>query len=520
MSYLFGKADYSDLPTVEENGKRFSGVETKFFTGSLSGVPDALEAAGTGFAVSAQLALRTTAEAYINADPRVVQGDETLRTKALDSLDAEIFPQVDETLTHLDALNNRDRGFMGEMTYGLTRVLAEYAVGGIAGVGINQALPRTAEEIKQGTDMGTAAALGALQGGVNAVGVALPGTLPLVKGFSPLAQRVGYGVVSNVPLGMVQRGGEQALLESAGQTERAAELPEWNDVKSVALDTLVGAVFGGVARAHEVLTAPKAKTAPTAEEQASKAQQELGSQLSESSKAVILTENLDDYTTRNQPIVGNTPEAEIAVRAAMTEVDMAMRERRAPDLSMLDGQDVTFMPRDLTTPKTFDAIISGIRNQLPSDGVGLKAFRDAVPPEVVQQFDRHSIIAAPDAAYIPDRAMVQIRKVGGVVDPVVRDPQTGRVFVLTDQIKAGNEKAVAERAILMAQESPPIATRTEPLREVNDELAFAEISAKELRNLKNKDVDAVLKEADEFEAQAKDAQQQIDSLIGCMLGYV
>jgi hypothetical protein len=91
-------------------------------------------------------------------------------------------------------------------------------------------------------------------------GFALPFSLPLRAGWgSALFQRMGYGVGSNVALGAAQRGAEGAL----GEDTRV--LDGW----ALALDTALGAFFGGAAHVHGRLTGEAADAAMTVVEQAS-----------------------------------------------------------------------------------------------------------------------------------------------------------------------------------------------------------------------------------------------------------
>lgn len=106
----------------------------------------------------------------------------------------------------------------------------------------------------QGVDPQTAREL-AVSGGLTDFASAL---LPAGVGKT-LAQRVAFGLGSNVGLGMADRFASNAYLRSAGY-EDAASLYQWSDPVSITLDALLGSAFGGLSH-YEAKQAARATDA-------------------------------------------------------------------------------------------------------------------------------------------------------------------------------------------------------------------------------------------------------------------
>ncbi|MFA5913907.1 MAG: hypothetical protein WC830_10170 [Burkholderiales bacterium] len=162
-------------------------------------------------------------------------------------------------------------GMAGQVLNGFFNIGSE-AVAGLPALVSLQTINRTAQELDRGVDLSTAGKLGLVQAGTMAAGVALPFTLPTVAlgaiGVArilsaPLVQRLGYGVASNLPLGVAQRGVEQALLAGGGYKKLAEEAPGAYDPRALMVDTIMGLAFG--AGAHAVTRLGDARAAKALE---------------------------------------------------------------------------------------------------------------------------------------------------------------------------------------------------------------------------------------------------------------
>lgn len=141
----------------------------------------------------------------------------------------------------------------------LVSLLPQAAVFGAAGTGVVTGIAETTQQLNEGKDLDTAAKLGALTGGVNALGIKLPAAAATSRIKVPmLAQRLGTGAAGNVALGA---GAEQArgeLLQDAGYTDEAKHY-RWDNPQNRAIDLVLGLAFGGLAHVQ----APKINIKPS-----------------------------------------------------------------------------------------------------------------------------------------------------------------------------------------------------------------------------------------------------------------
>jgi hypothetical protein len=103
------------------------------------------------------------------------------------------------------------------------------------------------EGIEQGLDTLTAMQKGAIEGGAAAAGVALPIAIPPVAGsrIPALVQQLGYGVGTNVPMGIAQRGLTHKVLADAGYADMAEQYKAL-DEGALLTDLVLGVAFGGL----------------------------------------------------------------------------------------------------------------------------------------------------------------------------------------------------------------------------------------------------------------------------------
>lgn len=176
-----------------------------------------------------------------------------------DAQDKWFSTMVDAPLRTLEELDQRSaiNGVAARVVGELGRVAFTAPLGPV-GVGAVEAGRRFGLEERAGNE--NALALASISGATMAVGFALPMALPVKAGWGPaLLQRMGFGVGSNVALGVAQRGAEGALGEEV----------EAMDGLALTLDAALGAFFGGAAHIHGRLTGEAADAAMTMVEQAS-----------------------------------------------------------------------------------------------------------------------------------------------------------------------------------------------------------------------------------------------------------
>lgn len=177
-------------------------------------------------------------------------GDDNLSGKTLtegyfEGLDATVNKAVDYWTP-----GAHEVGKVGQVLGGLSEIVLPLMAG--AGnptmlIG-SQEMGTATDLVRQGVDADTAAKAGLLQGGATAIGFRLPAAFG-----SNLWQRLSTGAGVNLAIGIPQRGVTSMLLDDAGRPDLAKAYG--NTAESLALDTLTGLVFGGIAHA----TAPKLK---------------------------------------------------------------------------------------------------------------------------------------------------------------------------------------------------------------------------------------------------------------------
>lgn len=136
------------------------------------------------------------------------------------------------------------------VAFGVAKSLSQFGLFGWAGAGTTSAIDRTVSEMSAGKTLGQAGALGALEGITNAAGALIPARAALIgpaawrSGAGMAAQRVGYGVASNVVPGMAQRYAEGTMLKSWGYGKEAEGVKAL-DGTAIAIDAIFGVAVGG-----------------------------------------------------------------------------------------------------------------------------------------------------------------------------------------------------------------------------------------------------------------------------------
>lgn len=140
----------------------------------------------------------------------------------------------------------------GEILGGVSKGLSQFATLGVSGAAATVGINRAMTEVERGKTLSEAYTLAALDTGVTAIGGALPFKLPTLgpaswsTGYKLAAQRIGYGVASNVVPGIAQRAIEGNLLESWGYKQEAAGVKVF-DPTAIAIDAILGTAMGGYA---------------------------------------------------------------------------------------------------------------------------------------------------------------------------------------------------------------------------------------------------------------------------------
>lgn len=148
------------------------------------------------------------------------------------------------------APNPRETGLAGQILHSLFDVGSQAIVAGPSGVAVSKTVGGAIEGVEQGLDASTALRKGAIEGGAASVGVALPISIAPVIGsrIPALLQQLGYGVASNVPLGIAQRALTSQVLADAGYKDMAEQY-KGLDEGALITDLVLGVAFGGLGHA-------------------------------------------------------------------------------------------------------------------------------------------------------------------------------------------------------------------------------------------------------------------------------
>jgi hypothetical protein len=115
---------------------------------------------------------------------------------------------------------------------------------------VSKTVGKSIEGVEEGLDVPTAGAKGLIEGGSAAAGVALPIAMkPLVGSRIPgLVQQIGYGIATNVPMGVASRALTHKVLADAGHPEMAEQYKAL-DEGGLLTDFVLGAAFGTLGHA-------------------------------------------------------------------------------------------------------------------------------------------------------------------------------------------------------------------------------------------------------------------------------
>lgn len=146
--------------------------------------------------------------------------------------------------------NPREVGMAGQMLNSLFDVGGQAVATGPAGVAMLKTVGKSIEGVEEGLDPLTAMKKGAIEGASAAVGVALPIAIkPFVGSRIPaLVQQIGYGVGTNVPMGIASRMLTHEVLDKGGYHDMAEQYKALDEA-GLMTDAVLGIAFGALGHA-------------------------------------------------------------------------------------------------------------------------------------------------------------------------------------------------------------------------------------------------------------------------------
>ncbi|WP_261316186.1 transglycosylase SLT domain-containing protein [Burkholderia dolosa] len=144
---------------------------------------------------------------------------------------------------------------------GLVQIVPAAVLGGpVAGAAVGGAsigLGRSEELKREGVDVGTRTAVGAVEGALGAAGAVLP------AGGSTIARTLGLVAVGGPGLSIAQATAEKAILNNAGWTHLASQIDPF-DTANLAAATMMAGFFGGLHAGGMAMSARAARAADPA----------------------------------------------------------------------------------------------------------------------------------------------------------------------------------------------------------------------------------------------------------------
>lgn len=144
---------------------------------------------------------------------------------------------IDPAVRYLEGMNHKERTMAGGLTYGIGKVLTEFAGGGAPAMAVAEFSGRATGEVYGGKSAGDANMLALNQAAFAYAGAALPGALG-----GTLAMKAASGAGINVVAGVGQRATESAILRAQGDV-RAQDISVFG-LQDMVIDAVLGAAFG------------------------------------------------------------------------------------------------------------------------------------------------------------------------------------------------------------------------------------------------------------------------------------
>lgn len=194
----------------------------------------------TGDAVQAGLMTTGTAAWQLATVPAI--GADWVKSKAtgVDSTeyqDAMFSSVVDPAVQYVDSLSHRERTMAGSLSFGIGKVLTEFAGGGAPSMAVAEFSGRASSEIRAGNSVMDANMLALNQAAWAYAGARLPGALG-----GSLKTKIATGAGINVVAGIGQRATEYGLMTMQGDA-RAADISVFG-FQDMLVDAVLGAAFG------------------------------------------------------------------------------------------------------------------------------------------------------------------------------------------------------------------------------------------------------------------------------------
>lgn len=223
------QADFSNLgmaPTPEQMGD--APEPAGFLESAGEMVQSGLVTSGTGF----WMAVGGTTSVGADWVKSQVTGVDTTEQQDI------FFGQViDPAVRYLEGMNHKERTMAGGLTYGIGKVLTEFAGGGAPAMAVAEFSGRATGEVLGGKSAGDANMLALNQAAFAYAGAALPGALG-----GTIAMKAASGAGINVVAGVGQRATEAAILRHQGDI-RAEDISVFG-LQDMVIDAVLGAAFG------------------------------------------------------------------------------------------------------------------------------------------------------------------------------------------------------------------------------------------------------------------------------------
>jgi len=285
-----GGADFSNLTPALTPEQMGNNPEPEGF---FESIPDALAAGSVNFGNAFWLGTVGTPAIAVDWVTSKLTGKET--TQEQDIVFRDI---IDPGIQYANSLGQQERTMAGSLTFGIGKVLTEFASGGAGAMAVSEFSSRATSEVLAGKSAFDANMLALNQAAFAYAGAALPGALG-----GSLLTKAASGSGINVATGITQRAVEKGILYSQDD----ARLADYKifDPTEIVVDMVLGAAFGVLepTRAGKKLDAP-------------------------SDRAVDAAMLVDRARFEDAQIHVRTPEIEVRVERGINEQVRAMTEGR------------------------------------------------------------------------------------------------------------------------------------------------------------------------------------------------
>ncbi len=305
-----GGADFSNLTPALTPEQMGNNPEPEGF---FESIPDALAAGSVNFGNAFWLGTVGTPAIAVDWVTSKLTGKET--TQEQDIVFRDI---IDPGIQYANSLGQQERTMAGSLTFGIGKVLTEFASGGAGAMAVSEFSSRATSEVLAGKSAFDANMLALNQAAFAYAGAALPGALG-----GSLLTKAASGSGINVATGITQRAVEKGILYSQDD----ARLADYKifDPTEIVIDMVLGAAFGVLepTRAGKKLDAP-------------------------SDRAVDAALLVDRARFEDAQIHVRTPEIEVRVERGINEQVRAMTEgrpftpERLPDAVTMPSRDGLF----------------------------------------------------------------------------------------------------------------------------------------------------------------------------------